>query len=375
MTTCVAVTGAGGFVGRHLCLELERRPDVTVVPVMHEPANDALMTALGRADIVFHLAGANRPADPSDYARVNTELTRTICDRLATRGAGIPVILASSTQAGNGTPYGDSKLAAERVVEDYAARGGRSVVFRFPNLFGKWCRPRYNSAVATFAHAIARGESYEVHDADRQVTLLHVADAVAALARCLDDVPAVGTCDRRQATPTSTIRLGDLIRILEGFAQHRQTLCLPDYSDSFVRALYSTYVSFLDSSSFSYDLLKRTDARGTLAEFLKSSQAGQIFVSRTKPGITRGNHWHETKVEKFFVVAGEAVIRFRSVANDEVIAVHVRGEDFRVVDIPPGYAHSIENVGTDDLVTLFWADEIFDPARPDTWSADVGHGR
>ena len=371
--TRVLVTGSAGFVGRHVCAALERRPDVSLVGVDRDVEHERLLDAVDAADVVVHLAGVNRPDDPAEFELINVGVTQAICDRLSARGESVLMLLASSTQAGNGTPYGESKLAAERVVERYAvqSRGGHGVVFRFPNLFGKWCRPNYNSVVATFCDAIAQGTEYTVNDPARTVTLEHVDDAVAAFLQAVDEPPPTGRFERRDPGPSRMITLGELARMLEGFRAQRESLLLADFSDPFVRALYSTYLSYLARDDFAYDLLMRTDARGSLAEVLKSKHAGQIFVSRTKPGVTRGNHWHETKVEKFLVVEGEAVIRFRSLLDDSDTEYRVNGEEFRVVDIPPGYAHSIENVGSGELITLFWAVEIFDPSRTDTYPAEV----
>lgn len=368
----VVVTGAAGFIGRHCVDALERLGELHVVPIPHGDGLDALLAAVDRADVVVHLAGVNRPPDPSAFHEVNAGLTRAICERCV--GRDVLVVLASSSQAGNGTPYGDSKLAAEEIVREHARCGGRGVAMRFPNVFGKWARPRYNSVVATFAHAVANGEPYEIRDVAAEVTLLHVGDAVNAILDVIASPPAPGDFVLRTDFPARRVTLGALAELLESFRAQRTTLVLPDFADPFVRQLYSTYLSYLPASAFSYDLLERTDNRGALAEFVKSPWAGQLFVSRTKPGITRGNHWHDVKVEKFLVVSGEARIRFRHVHGGDIIEYAVSGDRFQVVDIPPGYAHSIENVGTTDLVTLFWANEIFDPAAPDTHARKVSSG-
>lgn len=371
MNASILVTGAQGFIGRHVCVELARHAGARVTQATRETDERELRERLLDADVVVHLAGANRPADPADFTRINVDLTKTVCDILLSAGRGALVILGSSTQAGNGTPYGESKLDAERVVETYARSGGRGAVFRFPNVFGKWARPRYNSAVATFADAIAKGLPYEVHDPKRPVTLLHVSDAVAGIVRCIEAMPATGEMAWPEVGPTHTVTLQDLVALLTSFRDARNNWHLPEVSQPFVRALHSTYLSYLPATGFAYDLVARSDNRGVLAEFVKASGLGQIFVSRTKPGVTRGNHWHETKVEKFLVVAGDAVIRFRPFMGDGCLEYPVSGTQLRVVDIPPGYVHSIENVGSDELITLFWANEPFDPDRPDTYACEV----
>jgi UDP-2-acetamido-2,6-beta-L-arabino-hexul-4-ose reductase len=237
-------------------------------------------------------------------------------------------------------------------------------------VFGKWCRPDYNSVVATFCHNCARGLPVTVTDPSRSLALVHVGDVVEAFLRDLEG-PVPGTAFAG-VEPVFATSLGDLLATIEAFRDHRHTLQLPDFSDPFTRRLYSTYVSYLPADRFAYGLQRREDARGVLAEFLKSPSLGQVFVSRTRPGITRGNHYHDTKTEKFLVVEGDAVIAFRHRVTDETVRYPVTGTDFRVVDIPPGWVHNITNVGTRELVVLFWSIEPFDQSRPDTYAEDVG---
>ncbi len=368
----VVVTGAAGFVGRHVMLAMQAREGVEVIGVDRTTTPDALVSAVESADAILHIAGVNRPQDPTEFTTGNTELTRIICD-VAARGARAPVlVLTSSIQATGTSDYGVSKRDAERCVEAWATGGaGSAVALRLSNAFGKWARPNYNSAVATFCNAIANGLPFSVRDPAAEVPLVYIDDVIAAIIAVLDAPPVRGTFELREALPITRITLGDLTALIESFRASRETLRTPDVTTRFVQALYATYLSYLPGERFGYDLPLFMDARGTLAEMLKNPAFGQIFVSRTKPGITRGNHWHHTKVEKFLVVEGEAVIRFRLVGTDEVIAHSVSGKRFHVVDIPPGYAHSIENTGTTDMVCLFWASEIFDSSRPDTRYEDV----
>lgn len=366
------VTGAQGFIGRNLVAALRRRPELELVEVDVGSGEAGLRGALTVADVVFHLAGVNRPERVEDFEQGNAELTRSLCCALQEAGRRPLLVLSSSTQAALDNPYGRSKRAAEKAVfafEEAAAAPVR--VFRLPRVFGKWCRPNYNSVVATFCHSIARGFPIEVSDPKRVVELVHVDDVVRAFVGLLDGIePAVhdGFCSVR---PVYSIALGDLASTLQGFRESRTTLNLPDLADDVTRLLYSTYVSYLPEDGFAYPLEQRRDPRGELAELLRSHHFGQIFVSRTRPGITRGNHYHDAKVEKFVVVEGEAVIRFRSLLGGDVIEYPVAGGDFKVVDIPPGYTHNITNVGSRDLVVLFWASERFDPARPDTYPKEV----
>jgi UDP-2-acetamido-2,6-beta-L-arabino-hexul-4-ose reductase len=281
------------------------------------------------------------------------------------------ILLSSSIQAALDNPYGASKRQAEAVVRDYAARSGAAaVIYRFKNVFGKWCRPNYNSVVATFCHNIARDLPITISDPQRVLDLVYVDDVVEQIRA--DIAARHGPGVLQQDVPVSyQTTLARLAQLLTAFRTMRTSLYLPDLEDAFTRKLYATYLSYLPADDFAYPLEKKCDPRGCLAEFLKSPHFGQIFVSRTGPGITRGNHFHHTKVEKFLVLEGQALIRFRHIQSDEVILYQVSGDEFRVVDIPPGYTHSIENIGPGELVTLFWAVEIFDPARADTYASPV----
>jgi UDP-2-acetamido-2,6-beta-L-arabino-hexul-4-ose reductase len=296
------------------------------------------------------------------------ELTRALAEALLAAGGRATLVLASTTRAGEPTEYGRTKLEAERLVRAYGERSGATVaVDRLPNVFGKWSRPFYNSAVATFCHSIARDLPVEVHDERRTVRLLYGEDAAQhlvgqALGRVAPDA---------EPGPVHERTLGEIVALLRQFRALRTELQLPDFSDDFVRKLYTTYVSFLPTGDAAYALTQHTDERGALAELLKSPWFGQVFVSRTKPGVTRGNHFHQTKTEKFVVVEGDAVIRLRPSEGGEVTEIPVRGSELRVVDIPPGYTHNITNVGAGDLVTLFWSSEVFDRARPDTYPMQV----
>lgn len=362
----VVVTGAQGFVGKHLCAALRLRQDVEVLAHDLGSPRGALDEALAAADVVFHLAGVNRPEKPEDFETGNAGFTADILRVVREARRAPKIVLSSSIQAERDNPYGRSKRAAEEVLRGFCGEtGAEGVVHRLKNLFGKWCRPNYNSVVATFCHNIANDLPIQISDPANVVDLTYIDDVVAAFLAELDAPPGAGF---RLAAPlpSHAVSLGELAGLLREFRAHRSTLVLPDYSTPFVRALYATYLSYLPAETYAYGLDVKSDARGSLAEFVKSRHFGQIFVSRTKPGITRGNHWHHTKTEKFMVVQGEGLIRLRQIHGDAVVEFRARGEEYRVVDIPPGYTHSIENVGTGDMVTLFWASEPFDPSRPDT---------
>ena len=367
----VLVTGAAGFVGKNLCCALRQLPGVELAEYDLGDAPGVLEMGAASAELVFHLAGVNRPPDPAEFATGNAGFTGDVCRMLAVADRKAKVVLASSTQAALNNAYGRSKREAEDVLRRYAeGTGAEAVAYRLKNLFGKWCQPNYNSVTATFCHNVARGLPIQISDPSNVVDLSYVDDVVAAF---VSEVSSAARPGFRMAEPLPShlITLGELAALIRSFRSHRSDLLLPDYSSPFTRALYATYLSYLTPNDFAYTLDIKSDARGTLAEFVKSPQFGQVFVSRTKPGITRGNHYHHTKTEKFFVVQGHAVIRFRQIHGEAVIEYDVRGEDYRVVDIPPGYTHSIENVGDDEVVTLFWSSEPFDPARPDTFRDDV----
>ena len=367
----ILVTGSKGFIGSNLLVWLTERPQYRVLEFDKDNTWDELTQALPETDLVVHLAGINRPQTDDEFTAGNVELTAHICRQLIALGRAVSIILSSSIQAELDNPYGVSKRKAEEVVRDYAERSGATVViFRLTNVFGKWCRPNYNSVVATFCHNIAHDLPITISDPARELDFIHVDDVMrcflAEIEHLESAVGGSGAVIYREATPSHSVTLGRLAELIRSFRQSRQTLFVPDLGDPFVHKLYGTYLSYLEPDDFAYDLTQRTDPRGSLAEFVKSEPFGQIFVSRTKPGITRGNHFHHTKTEKFLVLEGEAVIRFRQIMGNEVLEYLVRGEDYRVLDIPPGYTHSIENVGDGELVTLFWASEIFDPDKPDT---------
>ena len=366
----ILVTGSDGFIGRHLVQALAARPDIALLTydVNNQPAE--LDRYLDTSDAVCHLAGVNRPENEEAFDIGNAQMTEHLVSVLSQRSSKPPVLLSSSTQAALDNPYGRSKKKAEEALERYGNAGGSAAIFRLPNVFGKWSRPNYNSAVATFCHNIARGLGVTISDPGRVLELVYVDDVVNAFLAVLDGTAIAGT-RRLSAGPVNRITLADLVEKLRAIHDVRTNLRLPDMTTGFDRQLYATYLSFLPPDGLSYRLVPREDNRGTLAEFLKGSAFGQVFVSRTRPGIVRGNHYHNTKAEKFFVLEGEAIIRFRSVIGDTTASYRVRGEDLAVVDIPPGFTHSIENVGTGELVVLFWSCEVFDPAAPDTHAMNV----
>lgn len=368
----VLVTGSSGFLGRNLVVALGRDPGVRVLPFDVEEDPASLPGFLAEADFVYHLAGVNRPKDAAEFEVGNAGLTKTLVDSLRALGRSTPVVLSSSTQAALDNPYGVSKRRAEELVFEYGRATGAPVhVFRLTNVFGKWSRPNYNSVVSTFCHNIAHGLEINVSDESREVELVYVDDVVERFLALLAGTPAPADARPLGVEPTYRTTLGQLARAVYELRDIRKTLRVPDLSDGLTRKLYATFLSYLDRRDFSYAVETRHDARGSLAELIKSEAGGQIFVSTTRPGIVRGNHYHDTKVEKFCVLRGQAVIRFRHVSEDTAFAYEVSGERLELVDIPPGYTHSIENVSEEEMIVLFWAGEPFDPRRPDTYACEV----
>jgi UDP-2-acetamido-2,6-beta-L-arabino-hexul-4-ose reductase len=368
----ILVTGAKGFIGKNLVVALMRRGDVEVIEYDLDSPLALLEEGLGKVDVIYHLAGVNRPERVDAFTEVNFDLTRQICDTFRRLRRKPLLVLSSSTQASLDNPYGLSKQQAEGAVFDFGEETGASVfVFRLHGVFGKWCRPNYNSVVATFCHNIARELPITISDPGKEIELVYIDDVIHAFIGVSDGRLPVSSDKYCLVEPTQRISLGALAETIKSFRDSRVSLALPDISDLFVRALYATYVSYLPADSFAYPLIKRSDPRGELAELMKSPRIGQLFVSRTRPGFTRGNHYHDTKTEKFVVMEGDAVIRFRHILAGDVIEYQVSGRDFRVVDIPPGYAHSIENVGQNDMIVLFWADEIFNPDISDAFVLTV----
>lgn len=371
----VLVTGAKGFVGRNLCLTLEQIPDVEVLK--YDLGDEAKLDGYAaECDFVMHLAGVNRPKDPAEFKTGNTVFTEDILEKLAARPNPPPVLLSSSIQAALDNDYGKSKAAAEEAVRAYGEKTGAAVfIYRLANVFGKWCRPNYNSAVATWVYNIARDLPIVVRDPAATVTLVYIDDVVKSFVGCLDSSAAKNAKDAKiySVEPSYMRSLGEIVELIKSFHDEPNNLMVPDQADGFTKKLYSTYLSALPEDKFSYPLTMHCDNRGSFTEALHSAERGQVSVNVSKPGIAKGQHWHHTKHEKFLVVSGKGEINFR-MADDpdgKVITYKVSGEKLEVVRIPPGYTHNIVNVGDTDMVTLMWANEVFDPANPDTFRLEV----
>lgn len=367
----ILVTGAKGFIGKNLVADLKATTDHVLCEYDMNTEPSLLEEYCQKADFVFHLAGVNRPENEEDFMEGNSGFTSTLLSTLKKYSNTCPVMISSSIQAELNNPYGRSKKAGEDLLHSYSEETGAKVLmYRFPNVFGKWCRPNYNSAVATFCHNIARGLPIKVNDPTVEMTLVYIDDVIQELKRAITGKEnRVGNlCS---VAITHKVILGDIVAHLEDFKKSREDKSIPDMSDTFVKKLYSTYLSYLPEKEFSYPLKMNVDNRGSFTEIIRTLDRGQVSVNISKPGIIKGNHWHHTKNEKFVVVSGEGVIRFRKIDTDEIIEYFVSGETIEVVDIPVGYTHNIENIGETDMVTIMWVNEPFNPEEPDTYYLEV----
>lgn len=367
----ILVTGAYGFVGQNLCLALRYRKDFNLLTFDLDDPPGVFSERVLAASTIVHLAGVNRPDRVEDFRTGNVDSTVQLVQILQSAGRDTPVILSSSTQAALANPYGESKRAAEDTLFAYgAATGAPVLIYRLPNLFGKWCRPNYNSVVATFCHNVARDLPLQINNPNSPLSLVYIDDLIDGIIEALEGRPSMeGEFCSLPVVYDTTV--GDLAERIRAFPASRDTLTVPAMDDPFTRKLYSTYLSALPTDKFSYPLKMNCDARGSFTEFLKTPDRGQVSVNISRPGITKGNHWHHTKNEKFLVVSGHGIIRFRKLGTQEVVEYRVGGENLEVVDIPPGYTHNISNLGETDMVTIMWVNEPFDRDHPDTWQEDV----
>lgn len=378
----ILVTGAKGFVGKNLVATLNNikdgkdktynvDPDIEIYEYDIDTPLEMLCEYCKKAEFVFHLAGVNRPQNESEFMEGNFGFTSVLLDELKKNGNKAPILITSSIQAELDNPYGKSKKAGEDLMFSYGKENGvKTLVYRLPNVFGKWCRPNYNSAVATFCNNIANDLPITVNDRNHMMRLVYIDDVVNEFVNALSEnenrngdycfVPVV-----------HEITLGEIVDMLYSFKESRNDFSTPNQGDAFSKKLYATYLSYLPKKEFSYPLKMNMDMRGSFTEFLKTDEYGQVSVNISKPGIVKGNHWHHTKNEKFLVVSGKGVIRFRKIDEDEIVEYYVSGEKLEVVDIPTGYTHNIENLGDSDMVTIMWANEKFDPNKPDTYFLEV----
>ena len=370
----VLITGANGFVGKNLRAHFAERKDIEALTFTRDSPFLALAGAVASTDFVFHLAGVNRPKDVAEFTQGNVGLTRALCDalRLEAKATGrkIPVLYASSIQAGRDNPYGASKLEAEKILQAYQADVGAAVyIYRLPNVFGKWCKPDYNSAVATFCHNIARSLPVQINDPAASVSLVYIDDVIASFMETMQgEASAEAAC---RVVPQYSATVGDLVEQIKGFRHSRESLTTARVGIGLARALYSTYLSYLPPDTFAYELPKYGDARGVFVEMLKTPDCGQFSYFTAHPGITRGGHYHHTKTEKFLVIKGQARFGFRHILSNETFEIMTSGETPKIVETVPGWSHDITNIGDDEMLVMLWANEIFDRERPDTFAHKV----
>lgn len=364
----VLVTGADGFIGKNLCFHLAQNEAIEIVRFSHDQSKNELDNLVQSSDFIFHLAGVNRPKEESAFNEGNADLTGNICDSIKQSGKNIPIVLSSSIQSEQVNPYGRSKLRAELHLLNLHTQTNNSVtIYRLPNVFGKWCRPNYNSVVATYCHNISRGLPIQVNNKETELSLVHVDDVVSSFIDLLGNQPSDQLY--KKVSPVYDIKLGILADQIAKFKDSRNSLVTEPVGSGFTRALYATYISYIPPDNFKYVLKKHEDQRGCFVEMLKTQNSGQFSFFTAHPGITRGGHYHHIKTEKFLVVRGQARFGFRHIDTDETFEVFTTGEHPEIVETVPGWSHDITNIGDEEMVVMLWANEIFDPAHPDT----IGH--
>ena len=367
----ILVTGAKGFVGKNLVAQLKNEGILDIYEYDVDTNAEMLDKYTADCEFIFHLAGVNRPQCEEEFMKGNFGFTSQLLDLLKKNNNKSPILLSSSIQAELDNPYGQSKKAGEELMIAYSQETDTEVfLYRLPNVFGKWCRPNYNSVIATFCNNIANDLPIKINDPDVILKLVYIDDVVREFINTLKgkDNKLSGYCSIEQFYE---IKLGEIVKQLYSFKEIRNDKSIPDMSNSFTKKLYSTYLSYLPKDKFCYPLKMNVDNRGSFTEFIKTADRGQVSINISKPGITKGNHWHHTKNEKFLVVNGKGVIKFRQVHSNEIIEYYVSGDKLEVIDIPTGYTHNIINLGETDMITVMWANETFDPENPDTFFLEV----
>ena len=361
----VLVTGSNGFIAKNLIVTLEKMPHIEIIKYSKEDTIEKLNSLIIEADFIFHLAGVNRPLKNSEFYEGNTDLTKIIIELIEKQEKKIPILLSSSTQVGNDNDYSKSKALAEKIIQEYSVKNSvPCFIYRLPNVFGKWSKPNYNSVIATWCYNITRDIDIQVNNRDTELTLVYIGDVIHAFIEHLYVSHKKGIyCE---VTKIYKKTLGEIENLLYKFRDSRKTLLIPNIAKGFERVLYATYLTYLPEDKFSYKLSGHEDSRGTFYEILKTLDSGQLGISTTKPGITRGNHYHNTKNEKFLVIKGQALIELRNVFSDKVIKYNVNEKELEIVEMIPGYTHNIKNTGNEEMVLLIWANENYNPDAPDT---------
>jgi UDP-2-acetamido-2,6-beta-L-arabino-hexul-4-ose reductase len=370
----ILVTGANGFIGKNLVVRLNELANVTVTTFIRGDDPALLPQMVSQVDAVIHLAGENRPTDEAAFMQVNSGLTSALCNAIEhsfrSKGRLIPMLLASSTQAEQSNPYGRSKVEAERSLQKLAKETGNPcIIFRLPGVFGKWCKPNYNSVVATFCHKIACDLPIEISDSAASLRLAYVDDVITSFLAALE-TPVSGVT-KLMVEPEYSVTLGELAEQIRAFANCRTNLITERVGTGLARALYATYVSYLPTEKFSYSVRQYADLRGIFVEMLKTPDSGQFSYFTAHPGVTRGGHYHHTKTEKFLGIKGEALFRFRHLLTNEFVELRTSGGTPQVVDTIPGWTHDITNISNEEMIVMLWANEKFDRQSPDTIAREV----
>lgn len=367
----VLVTGSNGFIGRNLCVKLSNIGHAVCCFDLDTSIDD-LKKHLASVDCIIHLAGVNRPLSNEEFYDGNTNFTIKLIELIKDSRRIIPIIFSSSTQALLNNDYGKSKRMAEEILLKFMDETRNPVVvYRLTNVFGKWCRPNYNSVVATFCYNVTHRLPLDIRDADYKINLVYIDDVIEAFSKEILKISSSKQNEIKEIGPIFTISLGQLAEKIIAFSHTRESYYVPHFNTDFDRKLYATFLSYYDTDNFAYNLKMNIDQRGSFTELIKTLKDGQVSVNISKPGITKGNHYHHTKNEKFIVVSGECEIKFRKIGSKEIYTYLANGVDIKAVDIPPGYTHSIKNVGATDSVTIMWASETFDKENPDTYFEEV----
>jgi len=363
------LTGGNGFIAKNLISHLAQDNKYEIDLFLRTDSLNDLELKAKKADMVFHLAGVNRPDDVEEYDKGNTDLTDQLCKYLKKNNRAIPVIFTSSIQATQNNPYGESKIKAEKILRQYSKdTKSRVYIFRLTNVMGKWCKPNYNSVVATFCHNITHDIPVDIHEPDKEIDLVYIDDLVEEFIKIIKG--EVSLAEFYEVKPVYTITLKELAESLYKLKDVRNTLTVEQVGNNFMRALYATYMSYLEESQFSYSIPEYNDERGRFAEIIKTKSSGQFSFFTSLPGITRGNHYHHTKCEKFLVIKGEAEFTFIHILSGKKHKINTNGNTPVIVETIPGWVHDITNIGDTELIVLLWASEIFNRSRPDTYGVD-----
>jgi UDP-2-acetamido-2,6-beta-L-arabino-hexul-4-ose reductase len=366
----VLVTGANGFIGRNLCVFLNEAGYKQISTITRVDSEDSILTKVSQADFIYHLAGINRPENDDEFLKGNIGLTQTIVDQLILTNSTTPIVLTSSIQAELDNKYGKSKAGAEAAMLNYSNKtGALTYIYRLPNVFGKWCRPNYNSAVATFCHNTINDLPITINNAEAELNLIYVDDVCNNFLRLLD--PTIVNSKVSEVSPIYKTTVGKVVELLKKFKSSRNSLITEKVGTEFTRALYATYVSYLEPEQFSYSVTRHGDDRGIFVEMLKTQDSGQFSFFTAHPGITRGGHYHHTKTEKFLIIKGSASFKFKQIVTGDFYELLVNGEESKIVETAPGWSHDITNVGSDEMIVMLWANEVFDRENPDTVSFKV----